>query len=93
LRQGRLSLAHVERALDTWTAGLERGAVELVPNSVDLRRAANLSCQLSHAVADCLYLALAERLDARLVTADVTFARRASTDYGAVRLLSDLDNG
>jgi predicted nucleic acid-binding protein len=85
-RQGRVTVARVNEAFETWVRGLEEGSVELVPNAFDLRRAAALSCDLRHPLPDCLYLALAERLGCELLTADATFARRAPAAYPNVRL-------
>jgi predicted nucleic acid-binding protein len=85
-RQGRVTQARVGEAFDTWVRGLEKGSVGLVPNALDLRRAAVFSCDLRHPLPDCLYLALAERLGCELLTADATFARRAAAAYANVRL-------
>lgn len=54
--------------------------------------AARLAISLDRPVYDCMYLALAHRLDARLVTADVRFANAlAGTEHGgAVVTLSEL---
>jgi predicted nucleic acid-binding protein len=40
-------------------------------------------------LADCLYLALAERLGVALVTADRAFARRAARRSDLVRILEE----
>lgn len=45
----------------------------LVPHHLLRKQAADLSVSLSHAYYDCLYLALALRLDAPLITADDKF--------------------
>ena len=53
--------------------------------------AVRLAVELDHPAYDCMYLALAHRLGARLVTADIRFANRvAATVHGsAVVRLSD----
>jgi predicted nucleic acid-binding protein len=87
IRNGRLSAGTATRLVDAWLRGLGRNAVKIYPNEPDLRRAAEISCALLHPVPDCLYLALAERLGAELVTADATFVGRAVSVWPRVRLL------
>lgn len=62
---------------------------ELFPTEELLRDAFELSLELEHAMYDCLYLALALRQDAALVTADAAFVTAAHRGgYAAqVRLL------
>ena len=48
----------------------------LIPSEALVSRALELSVTLSHPVYDCVFLACAERLQGRLVTRDVPFARR-----------------
>ncbi len=84
---GRISLERVTEALDAWSDLLATGSVRLAPNGPDLRRAAEISCGPRHPIPDCLYLALAERLGAELVTADTAFVGRATAVWPHVRLL------
>ena len=86
-RHGRLSPDQTAEAVDDWLAQLGRGDVGLTPDRFDVGRAAEISCILRHPIPDCLYLALAERLGAELVTADGPFVRRAATVWPRVRLL------
>ena len=51
--------------------------IELRPMRPLLARAVALSRELSHPAYDCFYLALAETLDCRFVTADRTLCRKA----------------
>lgn len=87
VRNGRLDAADVDTPLDAWSALLASGRVELVSDDLDLRSAVDLSCTLRHPLYDCLYLALARRLGADLVTTDATFLRRAAPVWSRVRLL------
>ena len=62
-----------------------------IPIEDDLAEAAALAALLDHPVHDCLYLALAIRENAQVVTADRRFhaaAERATVTRGRVRLLS-----
>jgi predicted nucleic acid-binding protein len=69
-------------------AGIIRGDIELFAEDADLHRALNLSLELNHPLQDCIYLALAERLDAPLITADEKFASTAQSRYSRVRTLA-----
>ena len=69
---GKISIKHARvftRTLPDWFE-------ELIP-SRDLGRAAlDIALTLGHPLYDCMYLALAQRRDLPLVTADRVFARR-----------------
>lgn len=58
-------------------ASLPRWFVSLVPSSRMHARAFEMACVLDHPVYDCLYLALAEDEESRMVTADLAFASKA----------------
>ncbi len=58
---------------------LQTAPVTIVDADEDLeRRALELALELQHPAYDCVYLALAERMDRRLVTADRRFLRSLS---------------
>jgi predicted nucleic acid-binding protein len=67
------------------TAAIDRlGALysRLLPSSDFVRRAMHLSFELRHPIYDCIYLAMVEREDIKLVTADEKFVRlMANTAY------------
>ena len=86
-RNRRVDVDEVTAALDAWSDRLRQRSLELVPNDLYLRRAVEISCALLHPLSDCLYLALAERLDADLVTTALTLRRRAAPVWPRVRLL------
>ena len=52
------------------------------------RRALDLALALEHPIYDCVYLALAERTDRRLITADRRFIKALSGTEHAARLLA-----
>lgn len=62
------------------SALLEASGIVLEPTQPLARRALELSLRLSHSSYDCVYLALAERLDAVLVTADRKLVERCQRD-------------
>ena len=84
-----LQRAEAERgiaALSVW----ERFGIRLHRVTPDLATdAARLAIDLGHPIADCVYLALADRLGCPLATCDVKFRDRVA-DPARVRLLSEL---
>ena len=76
-----------DAALELWLQSLADGLVEIVRDEADLRGAFRLARALNHRLQDCLYLALSERLQATLVTADAEFERKARQVYPHTRLL------
>jgi predicted nucleic acid-binding protein len=60
---------------------VSRSGVDLRRTEPLLPRAMGLARRLGHPVYDCVYLALAEREDARFVTADQRLLRRASARH------------
>jgi predicted nucleic acid-binding protein len=86
-RLGQISADDALRLLAEWQASLDDELIRLESWRTDLEQGCRLACELRHALADCLYLAVAIRLDAFLVTADRTFARRAGQVWSRLRTL------
>jgi len=76
-----------ETAMGLWLQTLRDGVIGLVADEADLVAALGLAMELSHPLQDCLYLALAERLGAPLVTADKKFVNKARASHALVRVL------
>ena len=76
-----------ETAIGLWLQTLRDGVIGLVADEADLVTALKLAIDLSHPLQDCLYLALAERLGAPLVTADKKFVVKARASHPLVRVL------
>jgi predicted nucleic acid-binding protein len=74
-RNGQLTKEALERALGDLTFS----APELIASTRLIDRAAALPQTLAHPVYDCLYLALAERWETVLVTADIEFIKRCQS--------------
>jgi predicted nucleic acid-binding protein len=85
----QLNLEEAREALSLWFEAINDGDIVLLPDADDLAAASELALQLAHPLADCLYLALAERLGVALITADRAFARRATQRSSLVRILED----
>lgn len=76
-------------AIELWSSILGGSDISLMAEDDDLHGALKLSLELNHPLQDCIYLALAKRLDAPLVTADHRFAAKARRRYPRVRVLTD----
>ena len=81
-----VTVQEAHEALEVWAA-IIRGTLDLMPEDEDLSGALKLALELKHALQDCIYLALAERLDATLITADGKFVAKARGRYPRVQLL------
>jgi predicted nucleic acid-binding protein len=83
----QLNLKEAHEALTLWFEAINYGNIVLLPDADYLAAASELALQLAHPLADCLYLALAERLGVALITADRAFARRAARRSKLVQIL------
>ena len=86
-RFGEIEPRDAETAMGLWLQTLRDGVIGLVADEADLVTALKLAVELSHPLQDCLYLALAERLGAPLVTADKKFVVKARASHALVRVL------
>ena len=76
-----------EAAANLWLRAIADGVIALSPDEADIGPAVKLALQLKHPLQDCLYLALAERIGATLITADQDFVGKASAAHARVRPL------
>ncbi len=91
VRKGRLGEINADDALDAldlWQQATADGTVLMAQDETDLRRAAEIALEIDHPLQDCLYLALALRLELTLVTADRKFAKRAGEEFQPIRALT-----
>jgi predicted nucleic acid-binding protein len=86
-RNGKAPEQEVREDCDNWPRLLTEGIVTLTPAEQDYPAAVALALELKHPFQDCLYLALALRLRAPLVTADPKFIERAANLYPCVQPL------
>ena len=70
-----------------WFQSLDKAFISLIPEAELLPSAVNLSVEIKHTLQDCMYLAAARSLNARLVTADRPFHDRAVRFYKHIYLL------
>ena len=81
VRIGEIERVDGEAALRRWLLLLKEGSLVLSPDELDLPVAIDLALALDHPVADCIYLALAQREGALFVSADRRFLRKAAQIY------------
>ena len=93
VRLGEILPEEAESTCRLWFAALAKGIVTLSPDEMDIEAAMKLAVQIRHPLQDCLYLALAKRIDSPLLTADPKFAERAHSCHEQVKLLNYLRHG
>jgi len=86
-RFGEIEPRDAGTAMGLWLQTLRDGVIGLVADEADLVTALRLAIELNHPLQGCLYLALAERLGAPLVTADEKFVLKARASHALVRML------
>ena len=89
-RNGQAPEAEVRQACRDWSEMIDEGLIILLASEPDEPQAIDLALQLKHPFQDCLYLALAQRLQSPLVTADPKFIERTAGRYPAVQALKPL---
>ncbi len=87
VRLGEIAPEEARAACELWTRAIETGVLSLVPDEEVLPAGIDLAIKLVHPLQDCLYLALAQREQAVLITADPKFYTRAKTAYASVQFL------
>jgi predicted nucleic acid-binding protein len=70
-----------------WFRLLDQATISLIPEAELLDKAVKLSVEIKHTLQDCMYLAVAQERNARLVTADRPFRDRAIGFYKHIALL------
>jgi len=92
VRKEELEPGEAEVRCQHWLTELDKGLFTLTSDRDLLPEAIALSTKLKHPIQDCLYLAVAIRSHAPLVTADRTFQDRARKLYKQVSLLKGCES-
>jgi predicted nucleic acid-binding protein len=92
VRRGELEPGEAENRCQHWLAALDKGLFMLTPDRQLLPEAVAISTKLKHPVQDCMYLAVAIRAYAPLVTADRSFQERARPIYPKISLLKGCEH-
>jgi predicted nucleic acid-binding protein len=88
VRLGEIETKEAEEACRLWIGALASGVPMLSPDEENIESAIELALQIRHPLQDCIYLALARRVDGMLVTADPKFAKKARSCYEKVECLA-----
>lgn len=88
VRQGQLPRAAAEEKLRLWHEFVQLGNLRLTPNHELQPATEQLSLELRHPLADCLYLAVAEQHRAPLITADQPFLEALGESFPHVHHLA-----
>ncbi len=91
VRTGELEADDARVRCQLWHRDVGNEIVRVVPHDDLLMPATELSLELKHPIADCLYLYLARQHRVSLVTADRPFRDRAIGVYAAIELLPGCD--
>lgn len=90
-RNKRLSTAMAQLACGEWEQMLVTNVISQIPNDELFSEAVRIAFASSHALADCLYLAVAQAMNAEMVTADVTLYERGKNLHDHLSLLAHDD--
>lgn len=91
-REKKMSDSAVRQAIIFWDRLIAIRVVRLVPNDLLFPQARELSLQIRHALADCLYLAAAQSMHAELVTADEPMHKRGQAVHDRITLLGGVQS-
>ena len=86
-REGHLSEKRAREGTQAWEATLERRVIQLVSDAELFAQSVEMAFLIRHTLSDCLYLALAKRLDVQVVTADGPMFDRGNQHYSKVTFL------
>lgn len=86
-RDKQLSSKLVREAYVAWTQLIEQDVLTLRPSTLLIHRAFEMAIEIGHPVADCLYLACAEKFEATVLTADHGMHERGRRVYKRIELL------
>jgi len=90
LRMQSLDLDMAKILLDDWRKSLFHATVSLEPTLLDFDTATDISILIRHQLQDCLYIAVAARLGAPLITADKKLFEKAANVECQLLSLSDI---
>ena len=86
-RQGELSEQRAREGTQAWETMLRRRILHLIPDTEAFDDAVEMAFIARHTLSDCLYLAVAKRLDAPIITADSPMRDRGLRAYDKIALL------
>ena len=81
LSRGDIDTERAAMCQDRWLHTVKTNVLRLDCDHRDMVRASEIAATLNHTLADCVYLAMAERLGATFVTADHEFCDKVSERF------------
>jgi len=87
-REGKLSEKRARQACQLWLEDLSAGVIKLLADETLFEAAQEMAFCLRHPLQDCLYLAVSEQLNGRLVTADEPLYKRARKQISSMEFLA-----
>ena len=88
-RQDYISFEKAEECRSRLFDVVRQNALRLEHEMADVKRGFEIAMEVTHSLQDCIYLALAERYDATLVTADSKFVDKLAGHFERVVHLKD----
>lgn len=89
-RRGDIDDVELEEIIQSWTAAIDASILYVQYEAKDVHRASTLASEIGHTIADCVYLAMAERFNAPLITADKVFYEKVASDFRYVNFIADV---
>ena len=89
-REGHLSEKLAREATQAWEIMLERRVIQLVPDSELIAESVQMAFLIRHTISDCLYLTLAKRLEACVITSDEPMFERGGRVYPKIKFLDGI---
>lgn len=84
LRRGDIDGTEAQNCFERWIHSLRTNVVSVSHDRDDVIAGHDLALKLEHPLADCVYLAMAKRIGATLVTADKPFFDKAKKKHKVV---------
>lgn len=90
LRRKDIDEATTISSCDRWLQTIHTNVMQLSFDQADVIRGTSIAVQLNHALADCIYLAMAERLGGSLITADEVFFDKAKKSFDQTKFIANI---
>lgn len=91
-REQRIDAEEADTLLHRWLRATATNVVRLDNDNRDIIRGGEMAAELRHPLKDCIYLAMAERTDRPLITADEEFYKRAQLKFDQILFIADVQS-
>ena len=90
LRRGDIDADTASMLCHDWLQSVATNVMRLEGDNRDIVRGSEIAEGLDHPLADCIYLAMAERLACPLITADRPFCEKAGREFDRVVFIDEV---